>query len=86
LLRSPQSDQAREVVGAASAIGKRLERALENSGRTESTVMLEEPEAFDAGMMQENEAAAKMEAERSRPGLTMLTDAHDSIVGQPGTR
>jgi hypothetical protein len=32
------------VVGAASVIGKRLERPLGYSGRMETTVLLEEPE------------------------------------------
>jgi hypothetical protein len=33
LLSLPLGDQAKEAVGAASAIGKRLERALGYSGR-----------------------------------------------------
>jgi hypothetical protein len=48
LLSLPQSRQARAVVGAGSEIGKRLENALEYSGRVETTVLLEEPEVLDA--------------------------------------
>jgi hypothetical protein len=48
LLSLPQGSQARKVVGAVSAFGKRLESALGYSGRTETTVLLEDPEAFDA--------------------------------------
>ena len=70
----PAGDQAREAVGAPMAIGKRLENALEYSGRMESTVLLEEPETLDAELLQEEEAEAKAEAERRRPGLAMFTD------------
>jgi len=38
------------------------------------TVPLEEPEALDAETIQEDEKTAKVEAERTRPGLTMFTD------------
>jgi hypothetical protein len=92
LLSLPQGDQAKEVVGAAPAIGKRLECALGYAGRTESTVLLEEPEALDAEVIQEDEAAAKAATERSRPGLTMFTDgarldsgaAGDAVTWQNG--
>jgi len=43
-------------------------------GLTESTVLLEEPETLDAELRQEEEAEARAEAERARPGLTMFTD------------
>jgi len=48
LLRLPQGDQAREVVGAPTAIGRRLVSALRYSVRMESTALLEEPETLDA--------------------------------------
>jgi hypothetical protein len=54
LLSLPQGGQVKEAMGAASAIGKRLERALGYSGRTERTVLLEEPEALDADTIQED--------------------------------
>jgi len=47
---------------------------LAYAGRTESTVLLEEPETLDAEILQEEEAEAKTEAEKPRPELTMLTD------------
>jgi len=74
LLSLPQGDQAREVVGAPTEIGRRLTNALAYAGRTESTILLEEPEALDAELLQEEEAEAKAEAEKGRPGLTMFTD------------
>jgi hypothetical protein len=74
LLSLPQGSQAREVVGTTSAIGRRLEAALGNTGRTETTILLEEPETLDAETIQQDEAAAKREAERHRPGLTMFID------------
>jgi len=74
LLRLPQGDQAREVVGAPSEIGRGLTKALANAGRTESTVLLEEPETLNAVLVQQEEEEAKVEAEMARPGLTMFTD------------
>ena len=37
-------------------------------------MLLEEAEAFNAEMLQEEEAEAKAEAQRAWPGLTMFTD------------
>jgi hypothetical protein len=48
LLSLPDGGQAREVVGAVSVIGKGVKNALANRGRTETTLLLEEPEALDA--------------------------------------
>ena len=48
--------------------------ALAYAGRTESTVLLEEPETLDAELQQEEEAEDKAEADKARPGLTMFTD------------
>jgi hypothetical protein len=74
-LRSlPQRSQAKEVVVAASGLGKTVETALGYSRRMETTTLLEDPEAFDAETIQEAEATAKSEAERSRPGLTVFID------------
>jgi hypothetical protein len=76
LLSLPDGEQAREVVGARSEIGRRLKNALAlaRRGRTETTVLLEEPEVLDAETIQEDEKTAKAEAERVRPGITMFTD------------
>ena len=74
LLSLPLGDQVREVVGAPTGIGRWLINTLAHGGPTESTVLLEEPETLDAALLQEEEAEAKAEAERTRPGLTMFTD------------
>jgi ribonuclease HI len=84
LLSLPQGDQAREIVGAPTAIGRRLTNALTYAGRTEDTVLLEEPETFDADLLQEEEEAAKAEAEKTRPGLTMFTDGSRADSGATG--
>jgi ribonuclease HI len=72
------------LVRAASGIGKRLKNALALRGRTETTVLLEEPEALDARTIQEDEKAAKAEAERVRPGITMFTDGSRLDSGATG--
>src|ERR1700712_4633604 len=51
---------------------------------SETTVLLEEPEAFVAEMISEDEKAAKTEAERTRPGLTMFTDGSRLENGKVG--
>jgi len=84
LLSLPEGDQAREVVGARTPIGRRLTNALAHRGPTESTVLLEKPETLDAELLQGEEAEAKAEAEKVRPGLTMFTDGSrldDGAVG-----
>ena len=53
---------------------RRLKNALAYGGQTEKTVLLEEPGTLDAELLQEEEAEAKAEAEKTRPGLTMFTD------------
>jgi hypothetical protein len=40
----------------------------------ESTVLREEPDSLDADNLKEEEAEAKTEAERHRPGLAIFTD------------
>jgi len=81
LLSLPQSDQAREVIGATPSIGQRLEHVLDSSGRTESTFLLEEPETRDADMLQEDESGAKAV---TRPGLTIFTDGSRFDSGAAG--
>jgi len=51
--------------------------------QTEGAVLLEE-EAFDAELLQEEEAEATAEAERARPGLTMFTDGSRMEDGATG--
>ena len=65
LLSLPRGDQGRGIVGAKTAIGRRLTNALAHRGQTESTVLLEEPEILDAELRQEEEAEARAEAERA---------------------
>ena len=67
LLSLLQGDQAREVVGARTAIGRRFVSALTYAGRMESTVLLGEPETPDTELLQEEEAEATAEAEKSWP-------------------
>ena len=75
LLSLPQAATAREVVVTGTAIGKRLSTALDRTWiETERTVLLEEPEPFDAELIQEEREEAKREAEKERPGLVMFTD------------
>jgi len=84
LLSLPEGDQAREVVGAPTEIGRRLKNALAYGGQTERTLLLEEPETLDAELQQEEEAEAMAEAERARPGLTMFTDGSRLDNGETG--
>jgi len=84
LLSLPRGDQGRGIVGAKTAIGRRLTNALAHRGQTESTVLLEEPEILDAELRQEEEAEARVEAERARPGLTMFTDGSRLENGATG--
>jgi hypothetical protein len=50
----------------------------------ETIVLLEYPETFDADTIQEDEVAAKTEAERPRPGLNMFTDGPRLDSGATG--
>jgi ribonuclease HI len=86
LLSLPDGDQAREVVGARTGIGRRtkIALALAHRGRTETTILLEQPEALDAETLSEDEKGAKTEAERTRPGLTMFTDGSRLENGKVG--
>jgi len=59
----PQGEMARNIVIADTTIGKRLPTALKYSWtETERTVLLEEPESFDAKLIQEEREEAKREA------------------------
>jgi len=84
LLSLRQGDQARDIVGAPTAIARKLTNALAYAERTESTILVEEPETLDAEILQEEEAEAKVEAEKDRPGLTMFTDGPRLDSGAAG--
>jgi len=84
LLLLPKGDQAREIVGAPTEIGRRLTNAVAYTGRVESTVRREEPETLAGELLQEKEAEAKAAAEKERPGLTMFTDGSRLDDGAAG--
>jgi len=84
LLSLPEGDQAREVVGAPTGIGRQLKNALAYGGQTERTVLLEELETCNVELLQEEEAKAKVAAEGTRPGLTMFTDGSRLDGGATG--
>jgi len=71
-------------VDAPTAIGRRLTNTLAYGGRIESIVLLEEPESLDGEPLQEEEAEAKAEVEKARPGLTMFTDGSRMEDGAAG--
>ena len=58
LLSLPVADQAREIVGAPTGIGRRVTNSLSHAGQTELIVLPEEPESLDAELVQEAEAEA----------------------------
>jgi len=76
LLSLPQGDKARKVaIGCTTTIGKRLKTALNRTWTsTEQTILLEDPEPFDAALSLEERGEAKKEAEKERLGLVMFTD------------
>jgi len=85
LLSLPRGEKARRIVGADTAIGKRLATALQYTWtETEETVLLEDPESFDAELIQEDREEAKKEAEKARPGLVMFTDGSRMESGAAG--
>jgi len=84
LLGLPHRDQARKIVGAPTGIGPRLTNALAYTRRAEDKVLLEDPETLDGELIQEEEAKAKAEAEKHRPGLTTSTDGSRLDGGATG--
>ena len=87
LLSLPEGEQAREVVGTNTAIGRRLGSVLKYTWtETEKTVLLEEQQTFDAELIQEEWEEAKKEAEKGRPGLVMFTDGSRWKVELPDMR
>ena len=69
---------------APTEIGRRLKNALAYGGQTERAVLLKEPETLDVELLQEEEAEAKEEAGKTRPGLTMFTDGSKLDDGATG--
>jgi len=75
LLRLPQKEKAREMVSSNTPLGKRLSSTLVYTWtETEQTVLLEEPESFDAELIHEEREEVKKEPEKERPGLVIFTD------------
>jgi hypothetical protein len=74
------------LLSSRSEIGRRLKNALAlaQRGRTETTVLFEDPEALEAEAIQEDEKMAKAEAERARPGITMFKDGSRLDNGATG--
>ena len=72
------------MVGAPAGIGRLLTNTLLHGGPSESTVLLGEPENLDAEILQEEEAEAKAEADRTRPGLAVVTDGSRLDEGATG--
>jgi len=64
LLSLPQGDQVREIVGAPTGIRRRLVNTLTYTERTESTVLLEEPESLNVELIQEEEAEAQVHQQK----------------------
>ena len=80
-----KGDQARELVGAAGALGQRLQSALGCWNGREETVLLEVATPLEATITIEEEAAAALEARSSnRPGLTIFTDGSRLENGATG--
>ena len=80
----PEGDHAKKLVGANSAVGRRLSEAIGYTGRLEHVTLLPAPEILDATTMVEEETLAKAEAERPRRGLTMFTDGSHLDSGAAG--
>ena len=75
LLGLLQGEKAREMVSSNTPLGKRISSALAYTWtETERTVLLEEPESFDAELIQEEREEVKKEVEKERMGLVMFTD------------
>jgi len=62
------------VVGELTELGWQLTNAMVHFGCTERMVLLKEPETLNVVVWHEQEEGAKMEVEKTRPGLTMFTD------------
>jgi len=85
LLCLARGEKARRIIGADTVIGKRLATALQFTWtETEETVLLKDPESFDAELIKENREEAKKEAEKVRLELVMFTDGSMMESGAAG--
>jgi len=83
LLSLPQGSEAQELVGAHSAIGRRLKAAIGYSGRTEVTKVPRRLENLRAVRIVEEREKSIEEAGRAREGMTIFTDVQNSKAGHP---
>jgi len=79
----PEGDQAGQLIGAPSETGKRLVTWLEDTGRHETT-SLREDAPLKADVIVYDREAAKIEAQKPRPGLTLRTDGSRQDNGACG--
>jgi len=84
LLSLPAGSEARGIVGAQSAIGRRLEASIGYSGRVEGTEITSRPEKLEAVRIVEERERAIEEAEKDREGLTIFTDGSRLESGATG--
>jgi len=85
LPRLPQGDQAREIdCRRPDSHRAEAHECPRIRGQKGAHIPLEEPETLDAELVQEEEAEARAEAEKARPGLTMVTDGSRLDDGATG--
>jgi len=84
LLSLPAGSEARGIMGAHSAIGRRLEASIGYSGRVEGTEMVSRPVKTDAVRIVEEQKRAIEEAEKDREGLTIFTNGSRLESGATG--
>jgi len=84
LLSLPVGSEARGIVGAQSAMGRRLEASIGYSGRTEETKMTSRPEKMEAVRIVEDRERAIEEAKNDSEGLTIFTDGSRLESGATG--
>jgi len=82
LLGLPLGDQAREMVGVPTAVGRRLTNALRYSGRMESTVLLRNQSTRRGTAA--GRGGGSLEAEKTRSGLTKSTEGSRLDGGAAG--
>jgi len=87
LLSLPQGDQAREIVGAPTATGRRLVNALAYAGKMERTVLLEEPETLMRSCCRRRRRRkSKLRQRRIDWDSPYLRTGHDLMVVRRDTR
>ena len=86
LLSMPQGDQAREIVGAPTAIGRRFANALAYAGGMEISIPLQEPKTLDADLLQEGEAEPRPKQRRVGLDSPCSRTGRDWTTGLPATQ